>query len=106
MRILLDECLPRKLKYELSGYPVETVPECGWAGLKNGVLLNLVEPQFDVFITGDQNLKYQQNLRNRDIGIIILVAPNNRFATLRPLMPQVQRLLESITPGIIKKVSA
>jgi len=56
MHILLDECLPRKLKRELLGHRVATVPEQGWASIKNGALLRLAEPLFDVFITADQNL--------------------------------------------------
>ena len=61
MRILLDECVPRKLTRELPGHECRTVTEMGWAGIKNGRLLRLAENQFDVFLTADQNLQYQQN---------------------------------------------
>jgi hypothetical protein len=86
MQVLLDECLPRKLKYALTGIAVRTVPEMGWAGTKNGALLQLAETSFDVFITADQNVEYQQNLKSTILGIVVLVAPNNRFETLQPLM--------------------
>lgn len=78
MNVLLDECLPRKLKREFTGQHVATVPEMGWASIKNGALLRLAESAFDVFITADQNLQYQQNLHSSVIGIIVLIAPNNR----------------------------
>jgi hypothetical protein len=62
VKVLLDECLPRYLKSALAGHEVRTVQESGWSGLKNGELLNLAEPRFEVFLTSDQNLRYQQNL--------------------------------------------
>ncbi len=99
MQVLLDECLPRKLKFELAGVTVQTVPEMGWAGTKNGALLRLAETKFDVFITADQNVEYQQRLKSNHLGIIVLVAPNNRFATLQPLMVHVQQTLASIQAG-------
>src|SRR5258708_11347271 len=85
MRVLLDECLPRKLKHDLPRYTVATVPEMGWAGTKNGALLRLAEAAFAVFITIDQNVEYQQNLRSTVLGIVVLAAPNNRLETLRPV---------------------
>jgi predicted nuclease of predicted toxin-antitoxin system len=89
MRVLLDECVPRKLKRELAKHEVLTVTENGWSGIKNGELLALAEAEFDVFLTVDQNLSFQQKLKGFDIGIILLVARNNRLKTLLPLMPEV-----------------
>ncbi len=106
MQVLLDECLPRKLKFSLSGYVVRTVPEMGWAGTKNGALLRLAETQFEVFITADQNVEYQQNLQSAILGIVVLVAPNNRLDTLEPLMVQVQQALQSIQPGTLIRIKA
>ncbi len=74
MRVLLDECLPKKLKRELPGYTVITVPEQGWAGQKNGALLRLAQTEFDVFLTIDQNLTNQQNLSQIDLAIVVLSA--------------------------------
>lgn len=63
MRVLLDECLPRKLKIDLVGHDAKTVPEMGWASQKNSALLSLAAEQFDVFLTVDKNIAYQQNLK-------------------------------------------
>ncbi len=72
MKVLLDECVPRKLRRELPEHEVLTVTEQGWSGVKNGKLLALAAPEFDLFLTVDQSLKYQQNLKGVDIGIITL----------------------------------
>lgn len=71
----------------------------GWAGTKNGTLLRLAETSFAVFITIDQNVEYQQNLRSSVLRIVVLVAPNNRLETLQPLMPKVVLVLQTIQPG-------
>ena len=84
-RVLLDECLPKKLKREFVDCAVSTVTEMGWAGTKNGELMKVAHDLFDVFVTADQNLQYQQNLSYADIGVIVLVALNNRIETLAPL---------------------
>lgn len=97
--MLLDECVPRKLRRELPEHEILTVTERGWSGIKNGNLLALAASEFDVFLTVDQNLKYQQNLKNFSIAIIILAARNNRFKTLQPLMPEVREALNLITKG-------
>jgi hypothetical protein len=102
----LDECLPRPLKMDLPGYDVATVPEMGWAGIKNGALLKLVEPAFDVFLTIDGNLRFQQNLRSMDLSFIVLSAFNNRIETLRPLMPRVLVALQSVVTGDVVRIEA
>jgi hypothetical protein len=104
MRILLDECLPRKLKRSIVGHDVATVQERGWSSKRNGELLRLMDGTVDVFLTSDQNLRYQQNLATIRFSIIVLVAPDNRLPTLEPLMPQVQSLLDTITPGSVVEV--
>jgi len=105
MKILLDECLPRKLKRELLGHIVATVPEMGWASIKNGALLRFAEAAFEVFVTADQNLQYQQNLRSTVLGIIVLVAPNTRLETLRPLIPNVLLALQTIQAGDVIRIT-
>jgi predicted nuclease of predicted toxin-antitoxin system len=99
MKVLLDECVPRKLRRELPEHEVLTVTEKGWSGIKNGKLLALAEKEFDVFLTIDQNLKYQQNLKAFNIGIILLVARNNRLKTLLPLMIEAKEALGKIKAG-------
>ncbi len=106
MKVLLDECLPRKLKSELCGHDVSTVPEMGWGGTKNGALLSLAQANFDVVITADQNMQYQQNLRRGTIRIIVLVAPNNRLDTLRSLFPDVLRVIDTMNEGELVRVGA
>ena len=99
MKVLLDECVPRKLRRELPEHEVFTVTGRGWSGIKNGKLLALAEAEFDVFLTVDQNLKYQQNLKAFNIAVILLVARNNRLKTLLPLMPETREALDNIKAG-------
>src|SRR5437660_249930 len=72
MKILVDECVPKQIIRFFPDHTVLTVPQAGWSGIKNGELIKLAEEQFDVFITSDQNIRYQQNLSNRKIAIIEL----------------------------------
>lgn len=104
MRILLDECVPRPLKRELTDYEVQIV-EMGWSGKKNGQLLQLmVQESFTVFLTADQNLQYQQNLQQAGVAVIVLVALSNRLNDLVSLMPSVRSVLAMITPGEVIEV--
>ena len=104
MRILLDESLPRRLRGELPGHSVSTVTQCGWSGLENGALLRVAANDFDVFLTADQNLEYQQNLRALPLAVIVLMAHDNTFQTLQSLMPDVLDLLTRIEPRTLAKV--
>ena len=105
MRILLDECVPRPLRRELPNHDVRTVTEMGWAGKQNGELLNLIRMHgFEAFITVDQNLRYQQELRRWGISVVVLVAHTNRFADLARLMPKVRAVLGNLQEGEITEV--
>ena len=88
MRILLDESLLRKLGQALPEHTVQTVQKRGRSGLKNGKLLRQASGEFDVLITGDQNLEYQQDLSKLPIPVIVMVAATNRIDTLLPLVPE------------------
>lgn len=99
MRVLLDECLPRRLKRELPSHDARTAPEMGWASKRNGELLRLAEREFDVFLTVDRNLQHEQNLASFDIAVIVLVARSNRFEDLRPLMNTVRESLSIAKRG-------
>ena len=101
MRILLDENLDWRLRRDLPGHQVESVPLIGWAGVENGELLARAEKQFEVLITMDASLPKQQNLARFNIAVIGLRAPTNRLADTRPLMPQVLAALPRIQPGKI-----
>ena len=99
MKLLLDECTPKRLRFDFSGHEVHTVQEAGLKGLKNGALLQIASSRFDVLITVDQNIPFQQHLPNLQIAIVILVARSNRYSELRMLIPKVQEALASIKPG-------
>ena len=104
MRVLLDECLPRKLKHDVHADFVRTVPEMGWASIENGALLHLAESEFDVFLTRDRNLEYQQNLAGFDLAVIVLVARTNDIEDLRPLMTAVNETILSIKAREVRYV--
>jgi hypothetical protein len=106
MRILLDECAPRPLKRELTDYQIRTVVEMGWSGKKNGELLKLMSQEgFTILLTTDQNLRYQQNLQQAGIAIVVLVAPSNKLSDLLPLIPNARNVFNTIVPGEVIEVS-
>lgn len=105
MRVLLDECLPRRLKAGLRGHDCRTVPEVGLAGKKNGELLRLADGNFDVFVTIDAGIPYQQNLAGNRMAIIMLSARSNRLTDIEPLLPKILELLQTIGPGQIVRLA-
>lgn len=105
MRILLDECAPRPLKRELADYEIRTVVEMGWSGKKNSELLRLMNQEgFTILLTTDQNLRYQQNLEQAKVAVVVLVARSNRLPDLVPLIPDVRNFLSTIVPGEVIEV--
>jgi len=104
MRVLIDENLPRKLAGYLQGHDCRTVTECGWAGRKNGELLSLAEPLFNVLLTLDKSVPYQQDLAAGRIAILIVRARSNRIQDLLPLIPECLAALERIRPGEVIRV--
>ena len=105
MRILLDECVPRPLRHAFARHDVRTTGEEGWAGKKNGELLVLMAGAgFEVLLTVDQNLRYQQNRAASGVAVVVMVAPTNRLADLVPLVPKVEVALRNIQPGDIVEV--
>jgi len=98
-RVLLDECVDRGLAGEITGHDVRTVPDEGWASLKNGELLSRAQAEFDVLVTTDRNLMFQQNLPKFDIAVIVLAGKTNRLQDLLPLIPQLLNTLPSAKPG-------
>jgi predicted nuclease of predicted toxin-antitoxin system len=101
MKVLIDECAPRALKRYLTehGHECLTVQEAGWSGKQNGELLSFAEAAFDVLVTLDTNLRYQQNLAGRRIAIVILQSSSNRLKDLRQCFPACAVALEKIKPG-------
>lgn len=105
MRVLLDEQLPRILAAELPNHDVRTVQSQGWRGIKNGTLLQLAaESGFEVFLTSDRGIEFEQNLAKAGLGIVMLVARSNRLEHLRPLLEEVEALLPEMSPGQLVKV--
>ena len=108
-RILLDECLPVKLRYRFQeldeSYLVSTVTNQNWNGIKNGKLLELAQLSFDILITIDQNIPYQQSLSSFSIALIALQASSNRYKDLLPFVDPTEKLIKNYKPGRFYTVS-
>ncbi len=100
MRILLDECVDWRLSREIFGHEVKTAHQMGWATIRNGELLTLASQHFDVFVTVDRNLAYQQNFAEYSIAVIVLCARSNRLAELVPLVPALLNAIENAKRGV------
>jgi hypothetical protein len=99
VKILLDESVPRLLKVRLPHLNISTVQEMGWAGIQNGELLRRAQELFDVFITADQNLRYQQQLTGRKLAILVL--PSNQVPAVAQLVTVVESLLMTVQSGAV-----
>ena len=106
MRILLDEDLPRRLCALLVRHEATTVPRSGWEGIKNGKLLALAAGKFDLFLTMDQNLEYQQNMATLPIAVLVVCAVSNRMEHLAPLVPKILKELSLVPPRSLRRVDA
>jgi predicted nuclease of predicted toxin-antitoxin system len=106
MRILLDESLPRDLTALLVGHETTTVRDAGWSGIKNGKLLSLAAAEFDVFITADRNIEFQQNLSALPIAIVVLVVRRTRIQAITPIVPDLIKLLNHIQPRTLRKIGS
>jgi predicted nuclease of predicted toxin-antitoxin system len=104
MRILIDECLNWRLSRALTGHYAVSAQKMGWAGLKNGALLIEAEKQFDVFITGDLNLNFQQDVTKYKIAVVVLHAESTQLHYMMPLMPNVLALLPTLKSGQVVDV--
>jgi hypothetical protein len=93
LRVLLDECVDRRLAKHLQQFATQTVHDMGWATIKNGELLALAQLAFDVFVTVYRNLAFQQHLPKFDLAVIVLSARTNRLADLLPLVTELVRLV-------------
>jgi predicted nuclease of predicted toxin-antitoxin system len=101
MRILLDECLPARLRRNLPGHDVQTVPQAGWASIKNGKLLRLIAAsgKFDVFLTVDKNLPHEQKIEGLPFAVVVLRSKSNRLADVVPFAPELIRRLPEFQAG-------
>jgi hypothetical protein len=99
VRVLLDECIDRRFAAEIPGHDVRTVPQAGWASFTNGELLALAVGKFDVFVTVDRNLSFQQHLPRFAIAVVVLRASSNRLADIRPLAPKLLSAIDTAKFG-------
>lgn len=108
MTVLLDENMPRKLKWRLieRNLEVVTVPERGWSGVGNGELLSRAEGEFDVVVTMDQGIEHQQEVAGRDLALVVIEAPNNEYETLLPLISDVVEMVRQARAGTVVSVAA
>ena len=106
MRVLLDESLPRPLAGLLVGHDARTVAQMTWTTLGNGALLRQAATAFDVVLTADQNIEFQQNLKTLPIAVLVLVAESNRLESLEPLVPRILGALSVLSPKTLVRVGA
>jgi hypothetical protein len=106
VRLLLDECVDRRLARDITGHEVSTVVGLGWAGVRNGALLQRCAGRFDAFVTVDRNLAFQQRTDALTFGVVVLRARSNRLADLRPLVPILLQQLTALQPGEVKWLEA
>jgi hypothetical protein len=103
IKILMDECLPKKLKYRIeeldSTFFVKTTPQMGWASFSNGELLSVAEGEFDVFITSDKNLSFQQSIPSSSIQVVLMKAKTNTYEDLLPLVQKLTPVVKTHKPG-------
>jgi len=104
VKVFLDECVDWRLARDIVGHDVKTARQMGWSTIKNGELLALASESFDVFVTVDRNLSFQQNLVSFSIAVVVLQAKTNRLADLRPLIPGLLAAIEFAKPGVAKFV--
>ncbi len=105
MKVLLDECLNWRLKKEFESHEVFTVQDMGWSGITNGKLMaKASEEKFEVFVTIDKNLPFQQNVRESKLAVVVFQTPLNRLEYIRPLMPTLLKKLPTMTPGEVYEI--
>lgn len=105
MHVLLDECVDWRLLRDLTGHDVKTARQMGWSEVKNGQLLRLTAEHFDVFVTVDRNLSFQNKVIDLPLAVIVLAAPTNRLADLRLLLPRLLPAIDQTVAGQVVLVS-
>jgi hypothetical protein len=105
-RVLFDENMPRKLRRDLPDFFIRTAQEEGWSAFKNGELLTRAAVTFDVLVTIDQRMRYQQNMTRFDIGMVVIEVPDTRFVHLRALVPELRDAISKVGPGEVVIVKA
>ena len=106
MKVFLDECVDWRLAREITGHDIKTARQMGWSTIENGALLALAAKEFDVFVTVDRNLSFQQNLPGFAIAVVVLRAHSNRLTDLRSLVPDLLRQMPLANPGTVTYVGS
>jgi hypothetical protein len=104
-RVLFDEDLPRKLRSDLAEFEIRTVQQRGWSSVKNGELLRRASAEFDVFVTADQNLQYQQNISRFNIGVVVIESVDTRLPRLRSAILKIRTAIVNVQPGTVVVVT-
>ena len=105
MRVLLDSNLPRAFATLLPGHRTATTHQRQWSDLDDGPLLDAAEAEFDAFVTMDQNLRFQQNLRGRRLRIVVIRARSNKWNDVHPIASSVLLALAQLAPGELRIVA-
>lgn len=98
-RVLFDEDVPRQLRRDLPEFEIRTVQEEGWSSVKNGLLLRLSSASFDVFVTADKRLRFQQNIAQFDIGVVVLATRDTRLPRLQQVVGKIRDAVRDVAPG-------
>jgi hypothetical protein len=106
VKVFLDECIDWRLSRDIAGHEVKTARQMGWTAIKNGDLLDLASKHFDVFVTVDRNLSFQQNLTTLPIAVIVIQARTNRLVDLKELVPSLLAAIKTAQPGIAKFIGS
>jgi len=104
VKVLLDECVNQRLARDYIGHEVSTVEQMGWKSKENGELLALAAKAFDVFVTTDRNLSFQQNVQNLGIAVVVMTAHTNRLADLRRIVPALLKVMPFLKKGEVREI--
>jgi hypothetical protein len=104
-RVLFDEDVPRQLRRDLLEFEIRTVQEEGWSSVKNGELLRRSSPTFDVLLTADKHIRYQQNIAQHNIGVVVIATRDTRLPRLQQVLDELRAAIRTVTPGTVMIVS-
>ena len=106
MRVLIDNCVPKRLASAIAGHNVACVVDLGWGALPDGTLLDRIANEHDALVTVDRNIRHQQRLDSRPFCVVVLRARTNRLADLLPLIPALLDVLGRAEPGKVYEIDA
>lgn len=103
-KVLFDEDVPLQLRRDLPAFEIRTVQERGWSSVKNGELLRTASTEFDVLVTADKNLQYQQNIPKFNIGVVVLALRDVRLSSLRSRLVEIDAAITRVEPGSVIRI--